>query len=847
MSEHDPTTPIGDSPSPDHPTIDRRSMTGSTTATGFPPGSVIAGRYRIVALLGKGGMGAVYRADDLRLGQPVALKFVDLGSDTQSIETLYHEVRVARQVTHPNVCRVHDVVEVEGHRFIAMEYVDGEDLASLLRRIGRLPASKATDLAREIASGLAAAHAQNIVHRDLKPANVMIDGNGHAHVTDFGLASLSGADDGRIAGTPAYMAPEQVAGQPVTPRSDVYALGLLFHELFTGERVYGSASFAERRKQQTLTPRPISASTKDVDPAVDAVIAACLAEDPAKRPASARQVLAMLPGGDALDAAVAAGETPSPEMIAAAAETGIMPIRVVAVMVAAIALGLIAISWQSQSLLFTTMRKPPEVLMDRAAEIVARSGERLPARDEVYTFNADIPMLRSRWGGELTRDAFAALRPGVVHFQYRRSPSRMASKSAVVVSDIMIFQTARITLDDPPLEVPGSACIVFDQHGGLVEYRAWPSQRAAAPDWRPLLEATGIDMKTLVPAEPAARPPVPSDARAAWKGAFAGQVDPITIEAASLQGRPSWLRVSAPWNAPDSNTSRLQLGNTFFVMSLVMMMVFIVTAVVVTVRSLRRGRSDKIGAMRVAAYLGILFFAAWVIGAHHVLDPEDASRNFAGGSGQALNIALTSWVFYIALEPGVRRSWPRSLIGWTRLVTGRLTDPMVGREVLAGMCGGILAYEMFWVVRTFLHSPVRHSVRAQTIDPLRLFISNQLINCAEPVIVALGTIFVYMLSRRIAGRIGTLVIFVLLFAGYALRAPAIVLYLIVLMYLLLQWGILSGVVMVAMMSVLSESPLTLDTTAWYWPRALMMLTLLMALTLWAARLAIGRYRPRWQT
>src|ERR1051326_442440 len=228
------TTPLGELPEHDQPTMHRPS---ERNARGFAPGAVIASRYRIVALLGRGGMGEVYRADDLRLGQPVALKFIDVGSDAQSVENLYHEVRVARQVSHPNVCRVHDVVEADGHRFLAMEYVDGEDLASLLRRIGRLPAAKAIDVTREIASGLGAAHDRGVIHRDLKPANVMIDGSGHAHVTDFGLASLAGTDDGRIAGTPAYMAPEQVAGGPVTPRTDVYALGLLMYELFTGERV----------------------------------------------------------------------------------------------------------------------------------------------------------------------------------------------------------------------------------------------------------------------------------------------------------------------------------------------------------------------------------------------------------------------------------------------------------------------------------------------------------------------------------------------------------------------------------------------------------------------------------
>src|SRR5689334_22138102 len=159
------TTPLDDLPTEHH--------AAARDSAGLAPGTLIASRYRIVSLLGRGGMGEVYRADDLRLGQPVALKFVAVNADNRrAIERLYSEVRIGRQVSHPNVCRLHDIVETDGLRFIAMEYVDGEDLASLLRRIGRLPANKAIEVAREIAAGLAAAHDRGIIHRDLKPGNV---------------------------------------------------------------------------------------------------------------------------------------------------------------------------------------------------------------------------------------------------------------------------------------------------------------------------------------------------------------------------------------------------------------------------------------------------------------------------------------------------------------------------------------------------------------------------------------------------------------------------------------------------------------------------------------------------
>jgi serine/threonine protein kinase len=186
----------------------------------FPPGTLIASRYRVVARLGKGGMGEVFRADDLILGQPVALKFLPeaAANNPGLLARFYDEVRIARQVTHPNVCRVHDIGEVQGQPYLSMAYIDGEDLGVLLRRIGRLPADKATEFSRKLCAGLAAAHAQGVLHRDLKPGNIMIDSQGQVLITDFGLAGIAEELQGAEVrnGTPAYMAPEQLTGQEVS-------------------------------------------------------------------------------------------------------------------------------------------------------------------------------------------------------------------------------------------------------------------------------------------------------------------------------------------------------------------------------------------------------------------------------------------------------------------------------------------------------------------------------------------------------------------------------------------------------------------------------------------------------
>src|SRR5262249_54197914 len=190
-------------------------------------------------------MGEVYRADDLALGQPVALKFLPehLARDADRLARFRKEVVAARRVSHPNVCRVYDIAEHDGQSFLTMELVDGEDLSSLLKRVGRLPEEKGVEIARQLCSALAAVHDEGLLHRDLKPANVMLDGRGKVRLTDFGLAAAAeelSATEVR-GGTPLYQAPEQLSGKEVTVRSDLFALGLVLYEVFTGRRAFPDA------------------------------------------------------------------------------------------------------------------------------------------------------------------------------------------------------------------------------------------------------------------------------------------------------------------------------------------------------------------------------------------------------------------------------------------------------------------------------------------------------------------------------------------------------------------------------------------------------------------------------
>jgi serine/threonine-protein kinase len=218
---------------------DRDAATGVSSTDVFAAGEVFAGRYRMVAHLGQGGMGDVWSADDLVLGMPVALKLMQSTSATARA-LLLNEVRLARRITHPAVCRVFDIGEERGQVFLSMELVQGEDLAAFVHRVGRLPSDKVAAIGRRLCEALAAAHRQGILHRDLKPANILIDQTGSVRITDFGIAVTRDAGGHNTGiGTPGYMAPEQLlSGATVSERTDIYALGLVLYELLVGRRTF---------------------------------------------------------------------------------------------------------------------------------------------------------------------------------------------------------------------------------------------------------------------------------------------------------------------------------------------------------------------------------------------------------------------------------------------------------------------------------------------------------------------------------------------------------------------------------------------------------------------------------
>ncbi len=653
----------------------------------FIPGTVLADRYRILGLLGRGGMGEVYRADDLKLGQAVALKFLpaSVEKDEGRLQRFLNEVKIARQISHPNVCRVYDVGEVDGHHYLSMEYVDGEDLASLLRRIGRLPNDKAVQISRELCMGLAAAHEQGVVHRDLKPANVMIDGRGRAKIADFGLAALAEDIDGSEvgAGTPAYMAPEQRAGKEVTVRSDIYALGLVLYELTTGKPALKSS--------HESTPASPSSLVQGMDPAAERIILRCLETDPVLRPASALAVAAALPGGDPLAAALAAGETPSPQMVAnAIVPGGLSPLFAWICLIASVALAVTSIAAQSgfELLHRIPVEKTPEVLADHARETIERLGyPRQPF--ETRGFNENDLYLAHIQASDTSAGRWEQLRkgqPAALRFWLRESPTVLSPGNPANTLN---------QYPDPPFTVPGMVGVWLDTKGRLLRFEVVlpahePVPPSAAPqhptNWAILFESAGLTLDAFRRVPPEWSPQTFADEREAWLGVYPDATDvPIRVEAAALRGRPVAFRIVEPWEiSADTGAESPQAAKTLTsLLEFVLPLLVLTGGAALAVRNIRLGRSDRRGAFRLGLYLFVVRMVIWFLMPNQ-FQSVPASDVFLSHFSFSLYRFVVVWISYVAIEPYLRRLWPRTMISWARALEGRWRDPLVGRDCLLG-------------------------------------------------------------------------------------------------------------------------------------------------------------------
>jgi serine/threonine-protein kinase len=835
------------------------SSSSSWSGTGrFPAGTILASRYRIVAALGRGGMGEVFRAEDLTLQQEIALKFLpgELTSDPAALERFHREVRVARQVSHPNVCRVFDIGVADGAPFITMEYVDGEDLSSLLRRIGRFPQDKGLEIARQICAGLAAAHEQGLLHRDLKPANVMLDGRGRVRITDFGLASLAGdVHGGDIrAGTPAYMAPEQLEGKEVTFKSDIYSLGLVLYEIFTGKRAYDAPSLPELTKQrESSSPTNPTMLVKDLDPLIERVIERCLERDPAKRPASALQVAAALPGGDPLAAALAAGETPSPEMVAAAgSKEGIKPVWVWASIVTVAICLLIEILASGHTRLYREVGifKSPEVLAETAQNMLRRMGYATPPVDTAAGFSVDSDYLNYVQKNDQNMTRWDHV-PSAVQFWYRESPTDMFATQILNSST-----QGRVTQGDPPLIDSGMKMVFLDPQGRLEFLRAIPAHHfgaGAAPpgkiDWDQLLKDAGYDPALCTSTDPEWFPYSYADERAAWTAEMPEHLGvKMRIEAASFRGKPIYFARIGPWTAGGAGLTGANRVQAFFAVGILGSV--LIGGLVLAWQNVKRKRADMRGALRLAIFIFCLTLLTWVLGASHIASVYEAFSLTLALSWSAV-AGLFLWMMYVALEPFVRRRMPGLVITWNKLLAGQFKDPLVGRDLLAGISGALLIEVISNLNIPYAAwrdlPPPMPSTSVQALTGGREILAMLLSTLNSGILDALAFLFLivilqFILRNRWAAMAGFIAIFTVRL--YLSGAPKFdvalnVIAIATIGYMMFRFGLVAVVAFQFTSNVVEGAPFTTQGSAWYAWMGWLVVAIIGAMVFYAARIGLA--------
>ena len=812
-------------------------------------------------------MGEVYRADDLRLGQPVALKLLpeNLRNDSVRLAQFHNEVRTARQVSHPNVCRVYDIGEADGLLYLSMEYVDGEDLATSLRRIGRFPEDKALDLARQLCAGLAAAHQRGVVHRDLKPANVMLDGSGKVRIMDFGLAAIGAVEDIR-AGTPAYMAPEQLLGRDVTARSDIFALGLVLYELFTGRRAFTAATIGDLVAQhETRSLIPPSAIVSALEPGIEAVILRCLEADPARRPASALAVSSALPGGDPLAAALAAGETPSPEMVAAAGEGAGLSPRVAWPVFLFIVAGVAASFAMAVRTSVLNQIRPEytaEVLAQKARDVIRQVGDSPRSGDEAYGFRWNEDLMKyvqttdkpsPQWNQVFSQP------PSALEFWYRHSDTALTG---------MTFHTdlltpGIVTADDPPPVMSGMTAVELDHQGRLTFLERIPPQRHDAPappaavDWRPLFAQAQLDPAQFQTTEPLWNWLAASDTRAAWTGAWPGSGRPLRIEAAALGGRPVAFMLVGPWRTPWRMADASPEGdsNTAIIILFALAISILGAGGWLARKNLREGRGDRSGASRLAVAMGTILMGLWLCQVHLAASMGLVAM-FLLAVCTSVFYGVLLWAIYIAVEPFVRKYWPQVLVSLTNVLTGRARDAVVGRDVLIGAALGVAWVLMIRGVELLTAGAGEGFVSFTGDMDLLTGLRSTAGAVLRGVPYAIRNVLLYFfllfllrlfLHREWAAALAFAAGFGLL-SGITnsddrwLSAALTFLYFGSGAFVVLRWGLLAFAVAAFMSDLLMDVPATLDSSAWFFGNMLLLMVIAVGLAAWALYTSVARVR-----
>jgi len=592
--------------------------------------------------------------------------------------------------------------------------------------------------------------------------------------------------------------------------------------MLTGKRMFDPGTLTQIALAHNEPKPRLTSSVRDLPSKIDSLVMHCLDEDASRRPQSAREVLAMLPGGDPLAAAVAAGETPSPELVAASSKVGAVPAAVAfggLALFIAMLVGVTLLTPRATLFSLSRFRKPPDVLADRAEEIVHASGITGEPVDRAGTF-IDVAN-RSRTP---VPDADR------VAFLYRRSLAPLATRDLAFI----------VGPENPPLNVPGMANVQITGDGRLLSFIAMPRTDAqpAPHAIDEMFRAAGLDRSRFVVAAPQFAAPVGADTRLAWNG-------PVHVEAALFRGAPVWFEVNP---RPPEIPQRSPLIGQGGVMWSLLFAGLLSIAVLLAVINHRRGRSDPRGARRAAIVLGSAALAHSIFLAH-----------MAGGVfielistivGNALFEAGVFCVAYLAVEPYVRRNWPVLLISWQRLVDGRWRDPLVARDFGAGMLTGICSTLL---VRIVLAATTTHPVPRNTsitapmssITQTAAWIVHVI---PEAMLYALWALLFLVLGRMFIRRVAIYLPLFVIVVGLAASPPtgrtALDIACGVIVAALLAVALRVGGMLAASASWIcyhtpEALPLTFDTSAWFAGRSIFLMLLFLALATWACLTALA--------
>ena len=695
-------------------------------------GQVLGGRFLILGRLGGGGMGEVFEAHDQELGLTVALKFLkgDTAVDSAVAQRFRGEVRLARSISHPNVCRTFDIGEIDSRRYISLEYVAGADLGTVLRWTGGLRKKGIVRLAREICAGLAAVHEAGIVHGDLKPANVLLDRSGRVKLTDFGLARVAAGPAGQLGGTPAYMAPE-LFDRNMEPdaRSDIYALGVMLYELVAGRLPLVGKNLDEfARLHREETPVPPGRHVAEMDSGLQEVILRCLAKDPKDRfqdVASLQLALTAVEQGAPLAALL-------PERNWVNTEPRSRLIRSLVASAAAVLVATILLVLPSPARSLWS-RLPLNISKEAAGE----RGRALLA-DLGYRESTKTRWLKLKTEGEIVRRGFAALGREAwprlqgeaargIGFSLKTGRPRDENADHAEDDEEAAWPFAPALAKDSSLSAPGDAVLRFDGHGRLVAFEAWPVEEQAPVDFSERLagaanlkwadyevseenprreieiEGGRIVRLSYVPRNPSPdfeerieidsfQPSAPSDTQA---GRLLRFERTLSFGEGKLPADLVEMRKTTPYIAA--------LSTLAVAYGLMLVAAFIVLAM--------RRAVNWAGSLALGMLLAGLMTAAGAV-TDAIINPLDFGFRLLLGFAALLFSAVFVGFFFFgilaATEGALSLWWPFALEGWNRLRSHGVRDVQVMAESVFGMgysAAGVLCVALWGAVRNAVGWP----------------------------------------------------------------------------------------------------------------------------------------------